>query len=226
MARKARCVIVGIPHHVVARGVNRHELFSSGFDKQRYLRRFAEIADEEGVLVHGYCIMGNHVHWLLTPQREKSLARLFQRLHTWWAMDYNRKNGRSGHLFQNRYHSTPIQDGEYYWTALRYIELNPRRANLSEDLETWEYSSARSHLTGEADPIIKLIENAWRRRFTHSEWRKFLDDSAPEQEALLRRALKGNRPCGSERWIRKLEEKHGIPFAFQRAAARPAACSA
>jgi putative transposase len=170
--------------------------------------------------------MNNHVHWLVTPKRPNSLARLFQRLHTWWAMHYNRKYGRSGHLFQNRYHSTPIESGEYYWTALRYIELNPRRANLCRNLEDWEYSSAREHLTGKKDPFIQLIENAWRRRFTRSGWRAFLNDSAPEQEAQLRRSLKGNRPCGSTRWIRKLEKKRNAHFAFQRAPARPAAAAA
>jgi putative transposase len=226
MPRTARCVIPGTPHHVVARGVNRHQLFATGFEKERYLKRFALIAEEEGVLVHGYCIMNNHVHWLVTPKRANSLARLFQRLHTWWAMYYNRKYGRSGHLFQNRYHSTPIESGEYYWTALRYIELNPRRANLCRSLEDWEYSSAREHLTGKKDPFIQLIENAWRRRFTRSGWRAFLNDSAPEQEAQLRRSLKGNRPCGSTRWIRKLEKKRNAHFAFQRAPARPAAAAA
>jgi putative transposase len=225
MARTARCVIPGTPHHVVARGVNRHELFASGFDKERYLRRFASIAAEEGVLVHGYCIMDNHVHWLVTPKRADSLARLFQRLHTWWAMQYNRKHNRSGHLFQNRYHSTPIECGEYYWTALRYIELNPRRAKLCPNVEAWEYSSARAHLTGEKDPIIVLIENEWRRRYTGAGWRAFLEGSEPEQEAQLRRSLKGNRPCGSCRWIRKLERKRDAHFAFQRAPARRAAAA-
>jgi putative transposase len=220
MARKARCIIVGCPHHVVARGVNRRALFASGFEKQRYLKRFAQLAEEEGVDVHGYCIMDNHVHWLLTPRRASSLARLFQRLHTWWAMVYNRKHERSGHLFQNRYHSTPIQKGQYYWTALRYIELNPCRANLGREPQNWEYSSAREHLTGEKDPIIKLIENAWRRRFTCTQWRDFLIHREPEQEAQLRRSLKGNRPCGSAAWVEKLEKQHQAHYAFQRAPAR------
>jgi putative transposase len=141
-------------------------------------------------------------------------------------MYYNRKYGRSGHLFQNRYHSTPIESGEYYWTALRYIELNPCRAKLCDEPEDWEYSSARAHLTGKKDPIIQLIENAWRRRYTRTGWRAFLKDSAPEQEAQLRRSLKGNRPCGSTRWIRKLEKKHDTRFAFERAPAQHAAASA
>lgn len=226
MARTARCVIVGAPHHVVARGVNRHKLFESGFEKRRYLERFARIAEAEGVLVHGYCIMDNHVHWLLTPQRANSLARLFQRLHSWWAMEYNRKHGRAGHLFQNRYHSTPIEKGDYYWTALRYIELNPKRANLCSDLQAWEYSSARAHLSGKQDPIVKLIDNEWRRRFSRTQWRDFLNVAAPQhlqQEAQLRRSLSGNRPCGGARWIRNLEKKQGARFAFKRAPTQTAA---
>jgi putative transposase len=155
MPRCARVILPGVPHHVVARGVDREPIFRSGSDKRRYLARFVRIADEEGVTVHAYCLMHNHVHWLITPQTTNSLAKLFQRLHTGWATFYNRREGRTGHLFQNRYHSTPV-DENHYWTALRYIEVNPRRAGVSQLLEDWEHSSAKAHLTGAEDPLIKL----------------------------------------------------------------------
>jgi putative transposase len=205
MPRCARVILPGVPHHVVARGVDREPIFRSGSDKRRYLARFVRIADEEGVTVHAYCLMHNHVHWLITPQTTNSLAKLFQRLHTGWATFYNRREGRTGHLFQNRYHSTPV-DENHYWTALRYIEVNPRRAGVSQLLEDWEHSSAKAHLTGAEDPLIKLAMEAWQFRFGPSQWREFLEQTDSEREANLRRAQAGSRPCGERAWINVLEQ--------------------
>ena len=208
MARCARMILPGVPHHVVARGVDGLCIFLSGSDKRRYLKRFVRIADEVGVTVHAYCLMNNHVHWLVTPQKEASLAKLFQRLHTSWAGFYNRRERRTGHLFQNRYHSTPV-DENHYWTALRYIEVNPRRAGLIESLQDWEHSSAKAHLTGTEDPLIKLALEAWRYRFGPAQWRAFLEQTDSERELSLRRAQAGSRPCGAVAWIEEMEQTRG-----------------
>jgi len=133
MARKLRFVIPRSPVHATARGVNRCPLFRSGFDKAKYLKRFALVAAEEQIEIHGYCVLDNHVHFLLVPLTDKALARLFLRVHTWWAMYFNAKTHRSGHLFQGRFHSC-VLDETHYWTALRYIETNPRSANINNDL--------------------------------------------------------------------------------------------
>lgn len=206
MARMARIVLEGVAHHVVARGVNHERIFRNGFDKRRYLKRFSDIATEEKVLVHAYCLMDNHVHWLLTPTTPDGLARLFRRAHTSWAMFFNRVKGRCGHLFQNRFHSAPLGEN-HYWTAMRYIEVNPRRAGLVEKLENWEFSSARAHLTEIEDPLIKLIDKIGRQTFTPAQWQEFLERTDAEQERELMSALPGSRPCGSAEWIRSLEER-------------------
>ena len=222
MARTARIVLEGVAHHIVARGVNRTKLFRHGFDKRKYLKRFAEIAAEENVQVHGYCLMKNHVHWLLTPATLQGLSRLFRRVHTWWAVVFNRITGRCGHLFQNRFHSSPLEE-EHYWTALRYVEVNPRRAGLVEKLEEWEFSSARAHLTGVEDPLISLAPQVGRRSFTVADWREFLERTDAEKDSELLAALPGSRPCGSLEWIRSLER--GAQTQACEIAARPPACS-
>lgn len=181
-------------------------IFRNGFDKRKYLNRFAQLAEEESVLVHGYCLMDNHVHLILTPSDPNGLARLLRRLHTWWAMKLNRWLDRRGHVFQNRFHSSPL-DENHYWTALRYVEVNPRRARLVEQLEDWELSSAKAHLTGTPDPLVSLAEEIGRRRFTAAQWREFLERTDVERENELRLALKGSRPCGAPEWIVKLEEQ-------------------
>lgn len=205
-ARSIRIVLEGVAHHVVARGVNHERIFRNGFDKRRYLKRFAAVAIEEKVLVHAYCLMDNHVHWLVTPTTPDGLARLFRRAHTSWAMFFNRVKERCGHLFQNRFHSTPLGEN-HYWTALRYIEINPRRAGLVETLEDWEFSSAKAHITEIEDPLIKLVAQVGRQSFTPAQWREFLERTDAERERELVLALPGSRPCGSSEWIRGLEER-------------------
>ena len=205
MARRPRIVLENVAHHVVARGVGQMQIFRSGFDKRKYLKRFTLIADEEHVSVHAYCLMDNHVHWIVTPSDPNGLARLYRRLHTWWAMKLNRWMGRCGHVFQNRFHSSPL-DENHYWTALRYVEVNPRRAGLGEQLEDWDCSSAKAHLTGTIDPLVPLAEETGRRRFTAAQWREFLERTDTEAEKELRLALPGSRPCGNAEWVQSLEK--------------------
>lgn len=206
MARLPRIVLPGIAHHVVARGVNRHRLFAKGREKQKYLMRFALIAAECSVLVHGYTIMDNHVHWMVTPQSPDGLATLFRRMHTWWAMVFNRKYARSGHLFQGRFSSVPLKEN-HYWAALRYVEINPRRAGLVTRDEDFEFSSARAHLSGKPDPLIALARAESRRQFTAAQWRDFLTHTDSQREDQLRRAQRGSRPLGDPAWIAELEQR-------------------
>jgi len=153
-----------------------------------------------------FCIMDNHVHWLLTPTSAQGLARLFRRVHTWWAMTFNRRHGRSGPLMQGRFHSSPLSE-DHYWTALRYVELNPRRANLVRHAEDFTFSSARARLAGEDDPFVVLAEIGTRKQFSCDEWRSFLEHPDPDRDQALRKALPSSLPCGSSDWIRDLEQQ-------------------
>lgn len=211
MPRRARLVLTGVPHHVVARGVNRQRLFHSRQDKTRYLELLAKLAKIENVSVHCYVLMDNHVHMVLTPQTRNGLARLFNRLHTRWAMYINRKYQRTGHLFENRYYSSALGES-HFWAAMRYIELNPRKAKWKGPLEDWIHSSARAHLSGVQSPVINLSWDAWRSRFGPANWGKFLQDGeclldqSRKQSQELERALAGGRPVGDPAWIASLEK--------------------
>jgi putative transposase len=208
MPRTPRVVLVDVVHHVVARGANRMRMFANRSEKQQYLRRFCLIAGEEKVLIHGYCLMDNHVHWLLTPTSSKGLARLFRRAHTWWAMVFNRKHDHSGPLFQGRYHSSPLSE-DHYWTALRYVELNPRRAGMVGKAEDFEFSSARAHLADGHHSRVPLADVPTRQQFTRPEWREFLERNDFPRETALRRAQPLSRPCGNSEWIHELESRLG-----------------
>ncbi len=206
MARKPRIVLPNVAHHVVARGTNKTAMFKSGSEKQTYLRRFSIVAEEEKVLILGYCIMDNHVHWLLTPTSANGLARLFRRIHTWWAMTFNRRHGRTGHLLQGRYHSSPLSE-DHYWAALRYVELNPLRANLVRSGDDFTFSSALARLDGNPDPYVNLSMIETRKEFTNAEWRAFLDIPDTGGDRELRNAEPSSLPCGRSDWIQDLEKR-------------------
>ena len=164
--------------------------------------------------------MDNHVHWIVTPSTAKGLARLFQRVHTWWAVVFNRRYERTGHLFQNRYHSSPL-DEKHYWEALRYVELNPKKAGLVLQADEWDFSSARTHLTGRSENSgIRLSTLKTRRQFPVSEWRTFLGVPNREADQRLRRATAGSRPCGDDDWVAGLERDHQRKLAWS-----PPGCS-
>ncbi len=207
MARKKRTVQVGEPVHATARGVNRTPIFRNGFDKRKYLKRFALVAEQEGVEVHGYCILDNHVHFLLVPQNINGLARLFQRVHTWWAQYINKARHRSGHLFQARFFSCLV-DSEHYFAAMRYIDLNPKTARLVRHPEHFEFSSARAHLSADADPFFTLMMAAWRHRFSGdpNRYREFLQETPREEWKRLEQGLRSGLPVGSDDWIAHLEQ--------------------
>lgn len=207
MARQSRLVAEGIVHHAVARGVNKTRIFQNGFDKGRYLKRVAMIADQEKVLIHGYCLMENHVHFLLTPTSRRGLARFFSRLHTWWAMYFNKKRNRTGHLFQGRYFSSPLSEC-HYWTALRYVELNPVRAKLVNDPENWPWSSVRGNHSLRQHPIIPLTPVQTRSTaYSAPEWRQVLRIEHLDEDEQIRKAYRSSRPCGPPEFVRKLQEK-------------------
>ena len=208
MARLKRTVRAGEPVHATARGVNRTPIFRHGFDKRKYLKRFALVAEEEGVEVHGYCILDNHVHFLLVPQTINGLARLFQRVHTWWAQYSNKARHRVGHLFQSRFFSCLV-DSQHYFSAMRYIDLNPKAARIVRDPEKFEFSSARAHLTGRPDQFFALMMAAWRHRFSNDpeQYREFLQESPREEWKRIEQGLRSGLPVGSDDWIAGLEQE-------------------
>ncbi|MCC6590849.1 MAG: transposase [Bryobacterales bacterium] len=208
MARQKRYFRVNEPVHATARGVNRTPIFRHGFDKRKYLKRFALVAEEEKVEIHGYCVLDNHVHWLLVPTTEHGLARLFLRVHTWWAQHFNKLLERSGHLFQSRFHSC-LLDAAHYFAAMRYIDANPRAAGIVRDPADYEFSSARAHLTGKPDPFLVLMMGNWRHRFSNDphRYREFLQESPREEQDRLEKALRSGFPIGSDDWIAQLEQE-------------------
>jgi putative transposase len=127
MPRVARVVIPGVPHHVTQRGNNRQDVFYTDDDRRHYLR----LLGEQSHRVLGYCLITNHVHLVVVPEHENSLARAIGRTHYLYTLYINRMHSRSGHLWQNRFFSCGL-DEKHAYCALRYVELNPVRARIKQ----------------------------------------------------------------------------------------------
>jgi len=126
-------------YHVTARGVDHCAIVRDDADCVRFVRLLKDVARREQLVVHAYCLMGNHFHAVV----ESSLAQLSRALHRIngvHARRFNRRHGRSGHLFQGRFHSKVIRDDAHLAEACAYTWNNPVRAGLCATADQWPWS--------------------------------------------------------------------------------------
>jgi putative transposase len=169
-----------------------------------YLDLFRQAVHLQGVSVVGYCLMSNHVHMVLIPHEAEALARALKATHGRYAAYWNAAHASSGHAWQGRFYSCPMEESQL-WPALRYVELNPVRAGMVKEARGWSWSSAAAHCgSGEADRCLAL--EVWRRRWTARTWRQYLEEGESESELrALRRSTYTGRPLGSEEFVAGLE---------------------
>jgi putative transposase len=155
MARKPRYNIVGVPQHVIQRGNNREPCFFAEADYCYYLDCLAGSAEKYGCDVHAYVLMTNHVHLLVTPNRQNAIPQMMQSLGRKYVRYVNHVYKRTGTLWEGRYKSSLVDESHYLLTCMRYIELNPVRAGMVEVPGEYRWSSYRANGYGEADECIK-----------------------------------------------------------------------
>ena len=137
MARQARLDAEGTLHYVMVRGIERRRIVDDDRDRNNFVTRFGVIASETGMSIYAWALKKNHAHILLSSGVQ-GLSKFMRRLLTGYAVTYNIRHRRHGHLFQNRYKSI-VCDGDSYFTELvRYIHLNPLRVKLVKDINELE----------------------------------------------------------------------------------------
>lgn len=209
MSRIARIVIPGLWHHITQRGNRREAIFFRDRDRRQYLDLLRRYCARNDVRITGYCLMSNHVHVLAVPARESGLARAFGQTHNDYARWLNVTRGDSGHLWQCRYFSCPM-DEHHQWEALRYVELNPVRAGLVATAEDWPWSSAAAHL-GERQASALLDMADWREQWCPGLWREALADGQMDDALLerIRQATRTGRLAAAETFVEKMESSLG-----------------
>ncbi len=205
MARIARVVAAGVPHHVVQCGNRRQTVFFSPADYRAYLRLMATWCKQERVEVWAYCLMSNHVHLVAVPENEQGLARAIGEAHRRYTVRVNQRENWRGYLWQGRFSSYPL-DEQYLLAAVRYIELNPVRARLVEQPWQYAWSSATAHVRKRDDVLVKVKPMLGRV----ADWREYLRTESGSTDAeILRRHLRSGRPLGSREFVESLEVKVG-----------------
>ena len=210
MPRRPRVVLPGVAHHVTQRGNNREAVFHSSDDRRFYLDLLARHAADNGARILGYCLMTNHIHLIGVPEREDSLARTLGSTHSEYALALNHAQGRSGHVWQNRFFSCPLGES-HVLRALRYVELNPVRAGLASQPADWPWSSARAHTAERAlDPVLDRRWVEYFGRWDYDEWREIVSAGTTEGESdSIRRATYAGEPFGSGKFVAALERQAG-----------------
>jgi len=205
MARLARVVVPGVPHHITQRGNRRQETFFCEADYEAYMELLAEWCKRCGVGILAYCLMPNHVHLIAVPQSEDGLRRGIGEAHRRYSRRINFRQGWRGHLWQGRFASYPMDD-LYLMKAVRYIELNPVRAKLCRVPWRWKWSSAASHVSGQGD---RLVDVSALQEYVN-DWRSFLAEGLDDSDVeLLRRHERTGRPLGGSGFVERLERMLG-----------------
>jgi putative transposase len=202
MARIARVVAPGIPHHVTQRGNRRQQTFFNDEDYRAYLDLMSEWCIKFNVETWAYCLMPNHIHLIVLPETKDGLNLAIGEAHRRYTRRINFREGWRGHLWQGRF-SSFILDQSYLLACTRYVELNPVRAGLVKNPEDWPWSSAGPHFKRKDDMLVKtkpLME------MVKSPWKTFLSVDAQESEMeLFRKHERTGRPIGDEAFIERLE---------------------
>ena len=170
-------------HHIVNRGVARSNVFKSPKDKDKFLQIFCKACTIYNAVVHDYCLMDNHYHLLLETKKE-NLSVLMRQVNSNYAIYFNKKEARSGHLWQGRYKSWYVLNEEYLYTLFRYIEQNPVRAKITDTVGAYSYTLAGAvKRNGELVPCAR--ESILLRDFASGDLAGFLEMPLNDEEMEL-----------------------------------------
>jgi len=204
MPRLARTVFADIPHHITQRGNRRGDVFFDDEDRKNYLKWLGEYCKKWKVDILAYCLMTNHIHLILRPTTKDGLHRVLKPLHMRYAQRINKSKGWKGHLWQGRFFSSPL-DNAYTWAALRYVERNPVRAKMVKKAEEYAWSSASAHCGLTENSLLSSL-NCLGSVISTENWSEWISLPNNEREIqILRRNIEKGLPCGSDKFIEKLE---------------------
>ena len=162
MARLPRIVIPNQPIHIIHRGNNRQDIFESEEDLTRIKEDIATSLSKTKCHLHAYVIMTNHLHLLITPEDKAQLTKFMQSMANRYVRYFNAKHQRTGTLWEGRYKSCLVDSEHYLFALYQYVEMNPFKAGMVEEIADYPWSSYHHNALGEIDPLIsehELYEN-------------------------------------------------------------------
>ena len=209
MPRIARLVVPGYPHHITQRGNYRQDIFKDDADRRQYLYLIADYSRKYNLIILAYCLMNNHIHFIVLPKDEDSLGSTFRIVHTRYAQYFNKKSHALGHLWQGRYYSC-VLDERHLLVAARYVERNPVRVKAVKKPGDYIWSSAKGHTAVSKNDIIDANQLFKYIEVKQNQWKEFIDEGdEPDQVAAIRKYTLTGRPLGNSAFIQKLEDRFG-----------------
>jgi len=188
MARLPRLTIPGYPHHIIQRGNNRQAIFAAPEDYRELLALLEEHAGKCQVAVHGYVLMSNHIHLLATPDTPEGIPMMMQSVGRRYVRSFNRRQGRTGTLWEGRYRSTLIQAERYLLACMAYIDLNPVRAGMVDTPAEYPWSSHEHYIGRRHDRLITPHPLYWE-----------LGNTPFAREAAYAELVRAGLPAADER---------------------------
>jgi len=206
MPRIARGLGDGLIYHVLNRGNGTQEVFHKEGDYKAFLKLLQKARESYPVKLLAYCLMPNHFHLLMQPEKGEDLSRWMQWLMTSHVRRYHQHYGTSGHIWQGRYKSFIVQKDEHLLTVVRYIEGNPVRAQLCDSAKSWAWSS---HVYRNEGTNAHLLDNLPIP--LPGSWTKYVDTPMTDPEVeRLRMSIKRLSPYGKRDWQVKVCKDFGL----------------
>jgi len=216
MPRTARVTPGGMVFHVLNRGVGRMRLFNKDRDYEAFEEILAKTLLSCPMRICSYCLMPNHWHLVLWPEKTGNMAAFMQKLSVTHVRNWQENRGRvgMGHVYQGRYKSFPIETDESFYRVTRYVERNALRAKLVESADQWRWSSLwrREHGTTVDRQLLSRWPLPRSRR-----WCEYVNEPQTEAEVkAIRNAINKGQPFGSEIWTRKTAKLLGLESTMRR----------
>ncbi|MFO7528378.1 MAG: transposase [Marinobacter sp.] len=215
MPRTQRFCPAGIPQHIVQRGNNRQVIFRGNSDQAFYTNLMKNYADEHRVSLHAWVLMDNHVHFLATPEMDKSISLFMQAIGRRYVRYFNRRYDRTGSLWEGRFRSCLVDSENYLLTCQRYIEMNPVNAGMADNPEDYWWSSYQCHGLGKSSAMhqphplyLELDKNPKERLRQYRQL--FARPMAEKTKEIMRRTVNSGKVLGSAGFKKEIAMKYGI----------------
>ena len=210
MPRTARVAFPSMVYHVISRGNNREWVFNEVGDFERYLEICRRYKEKFEFRLYHWVLMSNHVHLILETPEKSSLSKIMQGMNLAYTIWFNRKSGKVGHLWQDRFKSAVVERDSYLLECGRYVERNPLRARMVEDLKEYAWSSYRVYAYGKADGITdrhEVYDAMGKESGTRQKaYREFVGSNRDREEQEIKEKM-ARGVIGAEIYQEKVEKR-------------------
>ena len=214
MPRRPREYLPGFAYHICQRGNNRGPCFLEPDNYNQYLYLWRIVSQRYGIAVHSYCLMTNHIHFLVTPDCVTGLSKTMREVGSRYAQYINRRYERTGTLWEGRHRSSLVQSERYFLTCMRYIEMNPVRAGMVKRPDEYLWSSYGANAWGEKSwlvPHSEYLNLGAQELDRYQVYRNLFKQNIPNEEVnAIRKATHFCQPVASDQFRKMLVEKYSL----------------